>query len=158
MKSGEHPGEGIFHGHDKTFHVATLVVLGMTTSRDLHSVLGHLRLLSGEKVGAGIIWPVWKSPETDAGDENRDNTLDEEKPLPGVQVGNALHVLENASSEEARDDVRDNVTGMPDTHSERGFLLSVPRGSEKRDTWYKWTLGMLAMGVITWEIWLDLLL
>ena len=48
------------------------------------------------------------------------------KPLPSMEIGNLIHVFQNAGGEETRDDVRDGVTGMPDGHASWVFFLVVP--------------------------------
>lgn len=62
------------------------------------------------------------------GDQDGDDLLDQEEPLPGVEACDVVHVLEDASGEEAGYDVADGVARVPNGHPEGRLLLGVPRG------------------------------
>lgn len=67
--------------HDTSPHV-TFVILTLSTGGHESTILRHLRLFWGEEVCACVVGPVGKTPEADDRDENGDNTLKEEEPLP----------------------------------------------------------------------------
>lgn len=103
-----------------------------TTVGDEDSVLGHLTLLLSKELG--VVGPRGKDKVRDDSDKDRSNALNEEEPLPSVHAGNAIHVLENTSSQETRDDVGDCVAGVPDCHPEGTLFFGVPAGCHKGQT------------------------
>lgn len=64
-----------FHGQAETLPEAALIILGLTTSGDFHSVLSHLALLGAEEVLPGAVGPVGQTPEPDACDQDTDNSF-----------------------------------------------------------------------------------
>lgn len=131
MHEAEVPGEGIADGILHTVPSATDLLIN-TTVGNKDTVLGHLTFLLTKKLS--VVGPRWKDEEGDNSNDDRDDTFDEEEPLPSVHTSNTIHVLENTSSQETRDDVGDCVTSVPDSHSEGTLLFGVPGGSHERQT------------------------
>jgi hypothetical protein len=103
---------------------STTNLLVVTTVRNHNAVLGHFGFFGGHPLG--VVRPRWKQEEAGDGNENGRYALNDEKPLPGVETKCTLHVLENSSSEETRQNVGHSVTRVPDGHAHRVLLLGVP--------------------------------
>jgi hypothetical protein len=142
MHAAEEPGEWIADSILEAIPGASDTFVSATVGHK-YTVLGHLFLLLVEEFG--IVRPVWQDPEANYRDKDRDCTFDEDcvtvislglfskgrrvfltKPLPGMQIGDLVHVFQDSRSEETRNDVRDGVAGMPDGHASWVFFLVVP--------------------------------
>lgn len=127
----EVPGEGIANSILDTIPGSTDLLLN-TTVGNQDSVLSHLAFLLSEELG--VIGPRGKNEEGNDSDEDGDDTLNEEEPLPSVHTSDTIHMLQNTSGQETRDDVGDSVTSVPNSHAERTFFLGIPRRCHESQT------------------------
>ena len=70
----------------------------MPTIGNHDSILSHLPLLLGEPLG--IMGPIREKKEGNNGNQNGGCSLDKEEPLPGVQLKESVHIVENSCGEE----------------------------------------------------------
>lgn len=131
MHEAETPGKGITDCIFDTIPSSTNLLID-TTVRDEDSVLGHLTLLLSKELG--VVGPRGKDKVRDDSDEDRSNTLNEEEPLPSLHTSNAIHVLEDTSSQETRDDIGDSVASVPDCHPEGTLFFGVPARCHESQT------------------------
>lgn len=102
MHEAEEPGEGIF-GCVLDSVPCAAELLSNATVGHLHAVLGHFGFFGGKPLG--VVWPRRKQEEGTNGNDNRGGTLNDEEPLPRMKTKSPLHVGEDTSSQEARQDV-----------------------------------------------------
>lgn len=102
-----------------------------TTVADQNAVLSHFTFLFGEELG--VMRPLGQEDKGGSGNHDGNNTLNKEEPLPRMQASNAVHVLKDTSCQETRNNVRDSVASVPDSHADRTFFFGVPtRGHESQ--------------------------
>jgi hypothetical protein len=110
VHGGKDPREWFFGSLNDAAPVAAFIVLAESTSRDVCAVLYYGALFRGEVVSAGVAWLVWQIVESKKSYQDGYHALDEEEPLPRVQTCNVVHVREDSCSEDAGDDVGDDVS------------------------------------------------
>lgn len=131
MTGSKEPSEGVLASQGNALPVTTLVVLRHATGVDVLAVLSHLGLLGGHKVRAGGGGEVGDEPERGEAHDQADGALEQQEPPPGGQATEPAHVLQHGGGEQARDDVGDDVAGVPDAHAQGRLGLCVPRRGQE---------------------------
>jgi hypothetical protein len=117
---GKNPDHGVLGGLAETSPYGG--VLAFPYGVDGHARDGEVALLLGEP--PGVVREVGEEEETKDGDDEGDDTLEDEKPLPSWDASDVAQSVEDTRGDETGESSGEDVTGVENGNA-RGDLLTV---------------------------------
>jgi hypothetical protein len=123
VHQAEIPSEGILDRVPQAVPGTTHLLIATAVGHK-HTILCHLPLLFVKE--ARVIRPVRQREESTGGDQERDNSFNQEEPLPSVQTCDVVHVFEDSCCQETGDNVADSISSVPDGHTHGTLFFGIP--------------------------------
>ena len=88
---------------------------------------------------SGDCWVIWKHVDADECNDERSDTLEDEKPSPSLETSDSVE-LEDTDGDETGESSGEDVAGVQDCDSGCDLLTSVEDGQQVQCTWVEWRL------------------